>query len=88
MKNGLGQNLFIWTGRTPGVLHMCRKVEMRLVWMATRLPPTPVRREGMACSDLWLLALTVHCFLWDGVVGWHSVYYLLFPCHSDLLCTQ
>lgn len=31
MEHRLGQNFFIQRGRTPGVLHMCRKVEIRLV---------------------------------------------------------
>jgi hypothetical protein len=31
VEQGLGQNFFICSGRIPGVLQMCRKVEIRLV---------------------------------------------------------
>ena len=31
VERGLGQHFFIQRGRTPGVLHRCRYVEIRLV---------------------------------------------------------
>lgn len=43
--HGLGQFCLILYGKTPGMLQKCRNVEIRLAWMATRFPPTPVRTK-------------------------------------------
>lgn len=41
----MGQFCLILYGKTPGMLQKCRNVEIRLAWMATRFPPTPVRTK-------------------------------------------
>lgn len=46
MVHGLGQFCLILYGKTPGLLQKCRNVEIRLAWMVTRLPPTPVRTKS------------------------------------------
>lgn len=43
--HGLGQFCLILYGKTPGMLQKCRNVEIRLAWMATRFPPTPMRTK-------------------------------------------
>lgn len=38
---GLGHPLCKCEGKCPGVLILCKPVDKRLAWTATRLPPTP-----------------------------------------------
>lgn len=43
--HGFGQFCLILYGKTPGMLQKCRNVEIRLAWMATKFPPTPMRTK-------------------------------------------
>lgn len=67
--HGLGQFCLILYGKTPGMLQKCRNVEIRLAWMATRFPPTPMRTKQskpvnhLYCSRKSSLKLSPRCVI-------------------------
>lgn len=67
--HGLGQFCLILYGKTPGMLQKCRNVEIRLAWMATRFPPTPMRTKQskpvnhLYCSRKSSLKLNPRCVI-------------------------